>query len=71
MPRLFEIAQADQSALDLQAKIDTHLVEQYAGLIQDMVAADRIPVAEQLAAEAEADYPGRAPWQSFLVKSNP
>ncbi len=46
MPRLFEFAQPDQSPADLQASIDAYLVEQYRGLIADMVAADRIELAQ-------------------------
>lgn len=76
MPRLFELAQADQptSVLtpgDLQSSIDTYLIDQYASLIQDMVAADRKELAASLAAEAKADYPQAANWSSFLDESIP
>lgn len=71
MPRLFEISQADQSVAELKSNIDSYLIDQYSGLIKDMVAADRHQIAEQLVAEARADYPDAASWQSFLVKSNP
>lgn len=71
MPGLFEIAQFDQNEAELQASIDEYLIDQYADLIQDMVASDRWEVAKQLVKEAKSDYPGGAPWQSFLANSNP
>ncbi len=74
MPRLFVLAQTDQptsdlTAGDLQASIDAYLIDQYASLIKDMVAADRTELAASLAAEASADYPQAANWSSFLVKA--
>ncbi len=71
MPRLFEIAQNAQTPTDLRSSVDAYLVTQYQSLIQDMIDAGRIDVAEQLAAEAGRDYPGAANWSSILVESSP
>ncbi len=71
LPKMFEIAQGNQSPTELESDFDSYLISQYTSLIQDMVAADRDEVARQLVAEAKTDYPDAAPWQSFLAKSNP
>ena len=71
MPGLFEIAQADQTESELQTAMDAYLIEQYSSLIRDMVAAGRDVVAEQLVAEASADFPKAAPWKSLLSAPKP
>jgi hypothetical protein len=76
MPRLFEIAQTDRGGSNLTAEklrsdIDSYLIDQYRSLIQDMVAAERVELAETLAAEAKADYPEATNWSSLLVESSP
>jgi hypothetical protein len=71
MPRLFELAQIDQKPDQLQAAIDSYLMEQYRELIQDMVAADRPELARQLLAEAKADYPHQGLWPATLLEAAP
>lgn len=65
MPPLFELAQLDLSPQQLRQRIDQNLIQQYVGLIQDMKASGRAELAEQLLAEALADYPDRAELQSL------
>jgi hypothetical protein len=57
MPHLFELAQIEQTPQQLQQNIDDLLRGQYRSLIQDMQAADRRELAQQLLAEASKDYP--------------
>ena len=71
MPRVFEIVQTQQNPDQLQATIDSYLVEQYRELIQDMVAADRPELAKQLLAEAKADYPEDPLWSEILLEAAP
>jgi hypothetical protein len=71
MPRLFEIAQAEKNPPDLQAAIDRYLVGQYSSLIKDMAAANRMELAEQLLAEAKADYPDDSLWPDTLLERAP
>lgn len=65
LPRLFEIAQLDQPVPRLQQRIDDYLKREYAGLIQDMRAADRVELADQLLQEAINDYPDDQTLQSL------
>jgi len=60
MPRLFELAQIEQTPEQLGENIDNQLRSQYRGLIEDMQAADRGELAQQLLAEASNDYPDDA-----------
>ena len=58
VPSVFELAQLEpQTPKQLQDAIDQHLRREYALLIQDMRAADRDDLADQLLAEARQDYP--------------
>lgn len=57
MPQLFELAQIDQTPQQLQLNIDKLLRRQYRSLIQDMQAANRSELAQQLLTEASKDYP--------------
>lgn len=57
MPQLFELAQIDQTGPRLQQNIDRLLRTQYRHLIQDMQAANREELAQQLLVEARKDYP--------------
>jgi hypothetical protein len=57
MPALFEIAQIEQTPEQLAENIDNQLRSQYHGLVQDMQAADRGELAQQLLTEASKDYP--------------
>lgn len=57
MPALFELAQFDQPADQLQAQIDQYLQTQYAQLISDMETANRTGLARSLLEEARQDYP--------------
>ena len=57
MPRLFELAQRSMTADELKARIDEHLRQNYARLIQDMRDAGRNDVAEQLRVEAKRTTP--------------
>ena len=57
LPELFEVAQLEQTPQQLQQRIDGMLRVAYVGLIQDMRAANRFDLADQLLDEALADYP--------------
>ena len=58
IPALFERAQLEpQTPQQLQESIDDYLRNEYVLLIQDMRAADRDDLADQLLAEAQQDYP--------------
>lgn len=57
MPPLFELAQRNPSPQEFQSAIDDRLQRDYFQLIQDMRAADRTDLAEDLLSEAISDYP--------------
>ena len=58
IPAVFERAQLEpQTPQQLQQAIDDYLRSEYVLLIQDMRAADRNDLANQLLAEAQRDYP--------------
>tara|TARA_R110002073_G_scaffold336224_2_gene531064 strand:+ start:12287 stop:13006 length:720 start_codon:yes stop_codon:yes gene_type:complete len=57
MPPLFELAQRQQTAAELGAKIDQMLVTQYRDLILDMRSAKRDELATGLLEEALKDFP--------------
>lgn len=57
MPRLFELAQMEQTPQQLKENIDDHLRKEYRRLIIDMDAADRTDLARQLLDEATRDFP--------------
>lgn len=59
MPELFERAQRSTSADSLQASIDEFLRQEYHELVDEMRAAGRQELAEQLSREAAEDYPDR------------
>jgi hypothetical protein len=57
LPPLFEIAQAPQSAAELQARLESRLQADYAALIDDLRDSDRDALASEILAEALQDYP--------------
>lgn len=57
MPSLFETAQIEQSAAELQASLDAQLQSEYVKLVEDMRAAERDDLADALLSEAMLDYP--------------
>ncbi len=65
MPPLFEIAQNDQSAEDLDKAIKERLQEDYFQLIQDMRGANKPELARELLLEALSDFPDNQPLQSL------
>ena len=60
IPSLFELASTSSSVEELQESIDRYLEREYIGLIEDMKAADREPLAAALLAEARLDFPSSA-----------
>lgn len=60
MPELFERAQRSTSAGGLRASIVRYLGHEYRRLVEEMRAAGREGLAEQLSREAAEDYPERA-----------
>lgn len=57
LPPLFEIAQSEPSAAELQNQLNSRLQQDYAGLIQDLRDSDRGGLADEILAEALQDYP--------------
>ncbi|MCG8651941.1 MAG: hypothetical protein MI861_19025 [Pirellulales bacterium] len=57
MPKLFELAQLEQTPEQLAIQIDDFLRQEYSRLIEDMRAAKRPELANQLLEEALQDYP--------------
>ena len=57
LPPLFEIAQSQQPAADLQIQLDARLQQDYLGLIRDLRDNGRDQLADQILAEALQDYP--------------
>jgi len=60
IPELLQLARSQSGGDDgnqLQRRIDAWLVEQYAALVQDMRAAERTDLADELLDEARRDYP--------------
>ncbi|KAA1260891.1 hypothetical protein LF1_34330 [Rubripirellula obstinata] len=74
IPALLELVSANASKAvtrteELKSKIDEHLQDEYFSLIQDMIAADRLPLAEALLDEALADYPENEDLKSIKIPS--
>tara|TARA_R110002049_G_scaffold4601_4_gene31910 strand:+ start:154995 stop:155651 length:657 start_codon:yes stop_codon:yes gene_type:complete len=69
MPRLFEIAQQAGTPQQLALEIEADLRQNYVEMIRDMRAAGRDDLAEQLYAEAQADYPDDQKFNSLLDPS--
>jgi len=65
MPRLFELAQREQTAGELARAADNYLIAEYQSLILDMVEADRLPLAQQLRDEAKSDFPPGGKYRSI------
>jgi hypothetical protein len=57
MPPLFELAQREQTAAELQSAIESRLEQDYASLVQDLRRAGRDELADQILAEAREDFP--------------
>ena len=57
LPPLFEIAQVPQSAVELQARLESRLQADYAALIEDLRESNRNALADDILAEALEDYP--------------
>lgn len=60
VPELLQLARTtpgDDDATLLAAEIDRWLIEQYSGLVKDLRDANRSVLAEEMLAEALADYP--------------
>ncbi len=65
LPGIFEIAQSDSSIEEFSAQTDQYLVEEYASVIEDMRAAKKTDLADQLLNEARADYPNNTNLKSL------
>jgi hypothetical protein len=60
MPRLMEMSQTDQPAAQFSQQADQWLQQQYVSLVNDMRAAERDQLADQLLEEALSDFPESA-----------